>query len=316
MRLGEVMRFRIAGWVFAFVCLLFTQPLAASEIRRETLPSRALGQDLSFLVYVPDGYDTSAESYPVLYLLHGFGDNERAWVERGSIQAKADRLIASGAIPPALIVMPGCARCWWTDSPREKAETAFWGELVPKVASLYRTIETREGRVIAGLSAGGYGTVRFALKYPDRIAAAAAFSPAIYADTPPAASAARRLSPFVGIDGQFNQAAWTEENYPRLIERYFTAGKRVPIYLVSGDNDKLGIAFETALLFKRMFEMQPEQVELRVVDGGHSWSVWSNAVDDAMTYLFRYTAKPQIAARPPRGGLAQNTQAPAAPPSP
>ena len=306
----------IAGCLFALAGLLFAGAAAASDVHRQSFPSRALGQDLSFLVYVPDGYAESGQNYPVLYLLHGYGDNERAWVEKGSIQAKADRLIASGAIPPALIVMPGCARCWWADGAREKAETAFWGELVPKVTSLYRTIETRDGRVIAGLSAGGYGAVRFAMKYSDRVAAMAAFSPAIYSDTPPPISAARANSPFVGPDGQFSQAAWTAENYPQLIERYFTQGRRVPMYLVSGDNDRFGITFETALLFKRVFDRQPDAVELRVVDGGHTWAVWSNAVDDAMTYLFRYTAKPQIAARPPRGGLAQNTQGPAAPPSP
>src|SRR5262245_13710322 len=206
------MKSRIAGCVFALIGLMLTQGVWASEIRRETVPSRYLGHDLSFLVYVPDGYAEGDQSYPVLYLLHGFGDNEKAWVEKGSIQSKADRLIASGAIPPALIVMPGCSRCWWTDGPREKPETAFWAELGPTVSRLYRTVESGEGRVIAGLSAGGFGTVRFAMKYSDRFAAAAAFSPAIYSETPPAASNARVYSPFVGLDGQFNQAAWNEAN--------------------------------------------------------------------------------------------------------
>src|SRR5262245_28055951 len=100
------MTFRIAGCLVALLGLLLTHSASASEIRRESVPSRYLGHELSFLVYVPDGYDQSEQSYPVLYLLHGFGDNERAWVDKGSIQAKADRLIAAGAIPPALIVMP------------------------------------------------------------------------------------------------------------------------------------------------------------------------------------------------------------------
>src|SRR5262245_60877840 len=121
------MTFRIAGCIFALIGFLITQgvgvnAVSASEIGRESFPSRYLSQDLSFLVYLPDGYAASHDNYPVLYLLHGFGDNEQAWVEKGSIQTKADRLIASGAIPPALIVMPGCARCWWADGAREKAE--------------------------------------------------------------------------------------------------------------------------------------------------------------------------------------------------
>lgn len=317
------MTFRIAGCIFALMGFLITQgvganAVSAGEIRRESIPSRYLDQDLNFLVYVPDGYDAGTDNYPVLYLLHGFGDNERAWVDKGSIQAKADRLIASSAIPPALIVMPGCPRCWWADGAREKAETAFWSELVPTVARLYRTIETREGRVIAGLSAGGYGAIHLSLKYSDRFAAAAAFSPAIYSETPPAASAARVYSPFFGADGKFSQAAWTEQNYPSLIENYFAGGQRVPMYLVSGDHDSLGIAFETALFFKRLFEKQPDFVEMRMVDGGHSWPVWSNAVDDAMTYLFRFTSRPGAgaaiaAASPTRNDVAQNIKAVALP---
>jgi len=297
------MGLRIVGSIIAVLTVFFAHAAFAGDIRRENFFSSNLGQDLPFLVYVPDGYAASGQNYPVLYLLHGFGDNERTWVERGSIQVKADRLIATGAIPPVLIVMPGCPRCWWADGGRDKAETAFWTELVPMVASRYRTIESREGRVVAGLSAGGYGAVRFALKYPDRIAAAAAFSPAIYADSPPPASAARINSPFIGGDGQFSQIAWREQNYPRLIDRYFEQSTRVPMYLVAGDNDKLGLAFETALLFKRLFDRQPELAELRVVDGGHSWAVWASAVDDAITYLFRYAVKPQLGPRQVRSGL-------------
>jgi enterochelin esterase-like enzyme len=309
------MRRRLAGFVLALFSALLAHAAFASEVRRETVPSASLGQDLAFLVYVPDGYAESAESYPVLYLLHGIGDNEKTWMERAAIQAKADKLIATGVMPRALIVMPGCPRCWWTDSATYKPETAFWADLVPAVTSRYRTLDRREGRVIAGLSAGGYGAVRFALKYPDRFAAAAAFSPAIYSEAPPLASAARNSAPFLGADGQFSQTAWTEQNYPRLIGRYFDQPKRVPLYLVSGDNDRLGIAYETALCFKRMFEKQPDLVELRVVDGDHSWAVWSNAVDDAMAYLFRFTERPQVAGRATRTSLTQNAQI-YAPPSP
>ena len=131
------------------------------------------------------------------------------------------------------------------------------------------------------------------MKYPDRIAAIAAFSPAVYALTPPTASSARTRPPFLGPDGQFNQAIWTAQNYPRLAETYFGQQFRVPFYLVSGDGDRFGIAFETALLFKTMFDRQPDIAELRIVDGDHSWAVWANALDDALKYLYRFAARPQ-----------------------
>ena len=249
---------------------------------------------MPYVVYVPDGYRSSGLQYPVLYLLHGAGGDEKSWVEYGRVQEQADKLIASGSIPQTLIVMPGCRECWWVDGARDKAETAFWNELVPTVAGRYRTIESREGRLVAGLSAGGYGAVRFALKYPDRIAAVAALSPAIYAKSPPEQSAARNQPPFAGADGRFDDNKWTALNYPSLVEAYFKQRFRVPFYLVSGDSDKYGIAFETALLFKTLFDQQPELTELRIVDGEHNWLVWANAIDGAMKYLYRFSAPPRL----------------------
>jgi enterochelin esterase-like enzyme len=277
------------AWQTALAC--------AGELRSESFASKALGRDMSYNVYLPDGYRAGRLHYPVLYLLHGAGGDERSWPELGHIREKADRLIASGAIPPAIIVMPGCPGCWWVDGAKDRAETAFWSDLVPMIDMKYRTIEARGGRLVAGLSAGGYGAVRFALRYPDRIAAAAALSPAVYTESVPQISAARMQPPFLGQNGQFNQVSWDEHNYPALLSRYFTQSFRVPLYLVSGDNDKFGVAFETALLFKRIYERQPEQVELRVVDGDHSWKVWESTIDGAMRYVFQFADKPKPAPR-------------------
>ncbi len=285
------------GW--AFIAFLAWQIVTAyaGEIRTDSLPSKALGHEMRYAVYLPNGYESGRQHYPVLYLLHGAGGDERSWSERGHIREKADRLIASGAIPPAIIVMPGCSACWWVDGSRDKAETAFWSDLVPAIDLKYRTIESRGGRLVAGLSAGGYGAVRFALRYPNRIAAAAALSPAVYTEAVPQLSAARIQPPFLAQNGQFDQASWEAHNYPALIERYFSQSFKVPLYLVAGDNDKFGVAFETALLFKRMFAKQPDQVELRVVDGDHSWKVWEATIDDAMRYMFRFADKPGQAPR-------------------
>lgn len=268
----------------------------AGELKRETLRSVNLGRELPYLVYLPDGYENGQQYYPVLYLLHGAGDNENAWADKGLVREKADQLIESGVIPPTLIVMPGCPGCWWVDGIKEKAESAFWLELVPTVEKRYRTIERRQGRLLAGLSAGGYGVVRFLMRYPERIAAAAAFSPAVYSETPPAASMSRGHHAFLDANGNFNQSRWEALNYPSLIDGYFAQSMRVPLFLVSGDNDRLGAAFESALLFKRMLARQPVQTELRIVDGGHNWAVWAAVIDEAMRYIFRFASRPTASA--------------------
>lgn len=279
----------------ALIALLFVLGpgfAQASELRKELCPSRALGRDMPFWVYLPDGYAQTRLKYPVLYLLHGAGGDENAWVEHGKIKALADRMIGMGVMPPSLIVMPGCRGCWWVDGAKDKAETAFWKDLLPNVAARYRTIEGRKGQVIAGLSAGGYGTVRFALKYPDRIAAVAALSPAVYHGVVPMDSSARQQPAFLNRYGTFDSAAWWSQHYTRLTSHYFKQANKVPMYLVSGDDDHFGITFETVTLFKTLFEKQPGKVELRVVDGDHNWAVWENAIEGAMRYLYRYAAKP------------------------
>lgn len=274
------------GLLVLLLCLLGLQA-QAGEITRAAAPSPSLKRDFPYLVYLPDGYASSTNRYPVLYLLHGAGGDETDWVVRGHIKEVADGLIARGAIPPSIIVMPGCPTCWWVDGRQDKAESAFWNDLVPNIDRTYRTIARREGRVVAGVSAGGYGAVRYGLKYPDRITAIAALSPAIYSDTPPAESAARIQPPFMGADGKFNQTAWATRNYPSLLAAYYAQPNRVGVYVLSGDDDTLGIAFESALFHKRLSARQPGLCELRVLDGEHSWSLWASALPDAMTYLYR-----------------------------
>lgn len=279
---------------FLIALLLWAAPQAlAGEVRSESIFSPVLGRSLPYTIYLPDKYNGAERHYPVLYLLHGAGGNEQTWVKEGGLKDKVDALISSGAIPPTLVVMPSCPECWWIDGAQDRAETAFWNDLVPAIEESYSTIETRDGRLIAGLSAGGYGAVRYALRYPDRVAAIAALSPAIYAETPPTISSARRMPAFRTRDGSFDQSSWDAHNYPRLIDRYFSQSLRVPFYLVSGDHDQYGIAFETALLFKRLFKRQPAWTEMRVVSGEHSWDVWSASISDALRYIYRYAARPQ-----------------------
>ena len=86
--------------------------------------------------------------------------------------------------------------------------------------------------------------------------------------------------------------AWDAKNYPRLLPSYLAQKSRIPLYLVSGDSDEFGIAYETALLFKQLFERKCP-VELRVVDGDHTWKVWASALDGAMRFMARHAAKPQ-----------------------
>ena len=134
------MRARVCA--FLLVCL-FTNAVPASAstsvIVRSSVPSDTLGRPIKYQVYLPDGYDQGSKPLPVLYLLHGAGGNEMSWMKLGRIKDTVDNLIATKAIPPVIIVMPGCANYWWVDGPQFKSESALWQDFLPAIERQYRT---------------------------------------------------------------------------------------------------------------------------------------------------------------------------------
>ena len=263
-----------------------------SKITHETFKSKTLDRDYNYNIYFPENYQTSNKRYPVLYLLHGSGGSEDDWVKSGNVKETADRLIESGAIPPSVIVMPG-SKSWWVDGYNEKAETAFFNDLIPHIDKKWRTIASKEGRLVAGLSAGGYGTVNFVLKRPDMFAAGAALSPASYTPLPPSHSSAWKHATFLKPDGTFDTEKWDELNYTSYIDDYKKQDIKVPLYINSGDHDTFDIAYHAAVLYQSLREHQPELVEFRVVDGDHEWKVWSETLPEAMTYMYKFVDGPK-----------------------
>jgi S-formylglutathione hydrolase FrmB len=281
-------RLRIA--VLALLALLLAAPALAGVVATREFKSAALVRQWSYAVYLPDGYDTSNLRYPVLYLLHGAGGDLNNWIVLGNIQATADALIAHGEIPPAIIVMPDAGESWYVDR-KERMETAVLQDLIPDVERHFRTVPRREGRLIGGLSMGGYGALRFALKYPEMFAAAALLSPAIYDPEPPEHSGARQAAPFVAPD--FDAAVWRSLNYPALWDAYLQKKTPVPMYINSGDDDHLFIEAEAAKLYA-LLRKNKQPAELRIVDGGHAWPVWESTIGDALRYVFRFATRPVL----------------------
>lgn len=281
-------RSKLTNFVFVVAALLAALPALASEIVTREFASGALGRNWAYEIYLPTQYQTSRANYPVLYLLHGNNGSRRDWVEKGNIQRTADALIASGEIPAAIIVMPDAGASWFVDR-REKMETALIRDLIPEVEKNFRTLRTRDGRLIGGLSMGAYGSLRFALKYPEMFAAAALLSPAIYDPLPPKISGARRAPPFA--TPEFDEHAWRALNYPTLWDAYLAKQLPVPMYICSGDDDEFMIEAEATRLYS-LLRANRQPAELRIVDGAHSWPVWASTIGDALKYIFRYSARP------------------------
>jgi len=284
------LHWRFIGAALAGCALLLSLPALAGTIVTRELGSGALGRPWSYAVYLPSGYDTSNLKYPVLYLLHGNGGNLYSWANDGRIQATADALIASGDIPPVVIVMPDAGTTWYVDR-KEKMETAVIEDLIPDVEKNLKVLTTRNGRLVAGLSMGGYGAMRLVLKYPDRFAAAALLSPAIYNPEPPENSAARRVGVFGAPD--YDPVVWKAYNYPALWDAYLAKKIPVPMYINSGDDDDFFIESEV-VQFYELLRKNKQPAQLRIVDGAHVWAVWESTIGDAMKYIFRYSARPAM----------------------
>lgn len=283
---------RLVGLYMLALVSLGGPAALASEVTVHSIASKGLNGDFRYTVYLPDGYESGRLRYPVLYLLHGNGGDENEWLVKGQVQPTVDGLIRDGKVQPFIIVMPGAGTSWWVDGNRDAAETALIKELVPYIDSNYRTIAARDGRMIAGLSAGGYGTVNAILKYPEMFVSAAAMSPAVYVPVPPSHSSAMRVHPFQK-DGKFDAATWERLNYTSYWEAYKAKKIIVPLYINSGDHDTFSIAYHGAALFQKFFEYQPKQVEYRVINGDHEWSVWSSTIGDAVSYMTGYASRPQ-----------------------
>ncbi len=164
----------------AIVCVATLPVSAAASARVEAVPFRSpsFGKAMPYYVILPVDYATAtATRYPVLYLLHGLSDNAGTWTERTNVvdHAAGHRFI---------VVMPEGGAGWYTDgagTPSDHYESYLLGEIVPDVQKRYRTIEEGYARGIAGLSMGGYGSLKMALKHPDEFALAASMSGSVNA---------------------------------------------------------------------------------------------------------------------------------------
>jgi len=289
----------LLGSAFAGVALGLARFGHASDWR--VLPDRIdtdrPGRSLPYNVFLPAGYDPAKGPYPLLVLLHGAGSDEQFWAGQIRLWRAVEAGERAGWLPKLIAVMPGSRNSWWLDRPNQAAESAVVEDLLADVARKYPVMGTRDGRAIAGYSAGAYGALRIVLKHPGLFGAAALWAPAIYADLPPPLSAARRSQVFAGSDGSFSPAAWRAEAWPTLLPAYLAQPLRVPMFIAAGDHDRLETAFEAALLAKTLTPHQEDQIELRVVDGGHTMRVWEATIDEALAFMFAHLTRLQLAQR-------------------
>jgi enterochelin esterase-like enzyme len=259
-------------------------------INHESFYAVHLQQNMKYNVYLPDNYKKNVK-YPVVYLLHGASGNENDWasVNYGNIDETADKLIKNKSIPAIIIVMPdGFTDSWYVDSLVYQMESAIIDDLIPYIESKYSI--DKNVRYIAGLSMGGYGALRFVLLYPDYFKGAGLLSPAIYDPLPPESSSARTTPVFQNRD-TFDNSLWEKYNYTNYLDEYLYSNKQIPMYIVSGDDDVYNVEYYSTILYEKLKENK-KLSELRIVNGGHSWDVWKDNIDEVLLYFFNKKPQP------------------------
>jgi enterochelin esterase-like enzyme len=290
---------RALVWTLAALSLiaigpLFSQegPAAGQVLEGLKLSSSILGRDVAYAVYLPPDYATSTRRYPVVYLLHGYTDDESGWIQFGEVNMAADRAIVEREIPPMIIVMPDGGVSWYINDAQGKVryEDMFVKELVPHIDSTYRTRPSREYRGIAGLSMGGWGTLTHGLRHPELFSACAAFSAAVWPDEEVLGMKQdnwdKILGPVLGVGlvGKERLTTYFRQVNPLDLAKSLSEDslKKVRYYIDCGDDDFLirgNFALHLLLLDRKI----PH--EFRVRDGGHTWSYWRTGIVDGLKFI-------------------------------
>lgn len=252
-----------------------------------SMKSSILNSERHFAIYLPPDYESSSRDYPVLYLLHGAGDDQTGWVQFGEVLRITDKAIKTGKATPMIIVMPDAntgQRGYYNDiNDKWNYEDFFFEELMPYVEKTYRIKKEKRYRAISGLSMGGGGSFMYALHHPELFSSSAPLS---------AYAGPLTIEDFKGNLSRNGGTNYTEQQ----LEDYFKNHNAVELiksmpkeklssvrwYIDCGDDDFL---FEGNSLVH--IEMKKKEIahEYRVRDGAHNWTYWRESLPEVLEFV-------------------------------
>ncbi|SFZ90941.1 S-formylglutathione hydrolase FrmB [Flaviramulus basaltis] len=248
--------------------------------------SKILKTDRNFAVYLPPDYDTSQRSYPVLYLLHGAGDDQTGWVQFGEVLSITDKAIMEGTATPMIIVMPDAFTSrlgYFNDIQGDwNYEDYFFKELMPYVENKYRIKKEKRFRAVAGLSMGGGGSFMYALHHPELFASACPLS-AYIGPSSVEAFKERLKSNNVEVNDVDAETYFPKHNALSLIDNMTKEQiESVRWYIDCGDDDFL---YEGNSLVHVALRNKDVKHEFRIRDGGHTWTYWRESLPEVLKFV-------------------------------
>ena len=265
-----------------------TKDVPHGAVAAVTYHSTSLQKIRRVHVYTPPGYELGSGSFPVLYLLHGAGDNDESWTSVGRAGFILDNLIAAKKAKPMIVVMPaghtgrGPGNAIGRVATDEFVED-FVQDVMPYVGKHYRIVADRAHRAIAGLSMGGNQTLRVAIPRLDQFAYVGVFSSGLLGAAAPAgegrgAATAAGTPPPPSIDD-----AWEKENAAGID----LGAKKYPpklFWFATGSDDRLMPVTKATVDLFRKHGFAPAFKES---GGGHTWLNWREYLDEFVPQLFQ-----------------------------
>ena len=152
-------------------------------VKDMVIDSQILGIQMKYSVYLPEGYDGQT-TLPVLYMLHGYGDDQNSWLDKGNLAALTSAAISNGEVGKMVVVTPDAMQTFYCNGVQNGMayEDYFFQELVPAIEAMFNVGKDKSKRAIGGLSMGGFGTLYYAVQHRDMFCCAYAMSPACYID--------------------------------------------------------------------------------------------------------------------------------------
>src|SRR5580700_628511 len=266
--------------VFA-ILIVSLSAQAQSRIQCDALSSQILKYPVHYCVYLPASYDSGAtktvpEHYPVLYFLHGLGDNEKTLFNSGG-WTLLDDLRQEHKLGEFLIVAPEGRRSFYINSADSSVRYSdfFLQEFIPLIEKKYRIAKGRSNRAISGISMGGYGALRFAFSHPEMFSAVSAQSAALITESLQDLDTAARSGAPLGkmladvFGNPIDSSHWKNNDPFVLAQKNAAVLKRLAIYFNCGQDDNYGFEKGAAALHE---ELQKEGVkhEYHLYPGDHS----------------------------------------------